>query len=72
MDSVFAVLKETPIPTILVVVGIAFLLLSIVGQLAGRIRTHSTERAIARHNRYPFARIGSIALVVCYSDSFRL
>jgi hypothetical protein len=37
MESVFAALKDTPIPTILVIAGIAFLLLSIAGQLAGRI-----------------------------------
>lgn len=36
MDSVVA-LKDTPIPTILVVAGIAFLLLSIAGHLAGKI-----------------------------------
>jgi hypothetical protein len=37
METVLAALKETPIPTILVIAGIVFLLLSIVGQLAGRI-----------------------------------
>jgi hypothetical protein len=37
MESVIAVLKDTPIPTILVIAGIAFLLLAIAGQLAGRI-----------------------------------
>jgi hypothetical protein len=37
MESILAALKETPIPTILVVAGIVFLLLSIAGQLAGRI-----------------------------------
>src|SRR5919109_728282 len=37
MASVLDALKNTPIPTILVVAGIAFLLLSIAGQLAGRI-----------------------------------
>jgi hypothetical protein len=37
MDSVIATLKDTPVPTILVVAGIVFLLLSIAGQLAGRI-----------------------------------
>lgn len=37
MESVIAVLKDTPIPTILVVAGIVFLLLAIAGQLAGRI-----------------------------------
>jgi hypothetical protein len=37
MDSVIAALKDTPIPTILVVAGIAFLLLAVAGQIAGRI-----------------------------------
>ncbi len=37
MESILTELKSTPIPTILVVAGIAFLLLSIAGQLAGRI-----------------------------------
>jgi hypothetical protein len=37
MDTIITALKETPIPTIMVVAGIAFLLLSIAGQLAGRI-----------------------------------
>jgi 4-amino-4-deoxy-L-arabinose transferase-like glycosyltransferase len=37
MDSVLAALKDTPIPTLLVIAGIVFLLLSIAGQLAGRI-----------------------------------
>lgn len=37
MESVLAALKDTPIPTIMVVSGIVFLLLSIAGQLAGRI-----------------------------------
>ena len=37
MESVLAALKETPIPTILVVAGIVFLLLSMVGQLVGHV-----------------------------------
>jgi hypothetical protein len=37
MESAITALKDTPIPTILVVAGIAFLLLAIAGQLAGRI-----------------------------------
>jgi hypothetical protein len=37
MESVVAALKDTPIPTILVIAGIAFLLLAIAGQVAGRI-----------------------------------
>ena len=37
METVFAALKETPLPTILVIAGIAFLLLSMAGQLIGHI-----------------------------------
>ena len=37
MESGHAALKGTPIPTILAIAGIVFLLLSIAGQLAGRI-----------------------------------
>jgi hypothetical protein len=37
MESIISALKDTPIPTIMVVAGIAFLLLAIAGQLAGRI-----------------------------------
>jgi hypothetical protein len=37
MESVLAALKETPIPTILVLGGILFLLLSMVGQLVGHM-----------------------------------
>jgi hypothetical protein len=37
MDGIITAQKDTPIPTILVIAGIAFLLLSIGGQLAGRI-----------------------------------
>jgi hypothetical protein len=37
MESVFTALKETPLPTILVIAGIAFLLLSMAGQLIGHI-----------------------------------
>ena len=37
MGNIMDALKDTPIPTLLVVAGIVFLLLSIAGQLAGRI-----------------------------------
>jgi hypothetical protein len=37
MESVFTALKETPIPTILVIAGIVFLLLSMAGQLMGHV-----------------------------------
>jgi hypothetical protein len=37
MGGFLEALKDTPIPTILVVAGIAFLLLSVAGQLTGRI-----------------------------------
>src|SRR5262245_43480858 len=44
MESVVAALKDTPIPTILVIAGIVFLLLSIAGQLAGRITVPPEQR----------------------------
>jgi len=44
MESILGALKETPIPTILVVAGIVFLLLSIAGQLAGRITVPAEQR----------------------------
>jgi hypothetical protein len=37
MDTIITALKETLIRTIMVVAGIVFLLLSIAGQLAGRM-----------------------------------
>jgi hypothetical protein len=37
MENVLAALKETPLPTILVIAGIIFLLLSMVGQLVGHV-----------------------------------
>lgn len=49
-------LKETPIPTILVIAGIAFLLLSIAGQLAGRIAVPPERQRWA-------AVVGSMLLV---------
>jgi hypothetical protein len=47
MESVFAALKETPIPTILVIAGIAFLLLSIAGQLIGHITVPPERQRLA-------------------------
>jgi hypothetical protein len=57
MDSIIAALQETPIPTILVVAGIVFLLLSIAGQLAGRI-------AIPPERQRQAAIIGCFLVVV--------
>jgi hypothetical protein len=37
MESVFTALKDTPLPTILVIAGLVFLLLSMAGQLIGHI-----------------------------------
>jgi hypothetical protein len=37
MDSIISVLKDTPIPTILVVSGIVFLFLALAGQIAGKL-----------------------------------
>ena len=57
MDSILTALKDTPIPTILVVSGIAFLLLSIAGQLAGRI-------AVPPERQRQAAIIGCLLVVV--------
>ena len=37
MDSIIVLLKETPIPTILVVSGVVFLFLALAGQIAGKL-----------------------------------
>ncbi len=57
MGDFFVALKDTPIPTILVVAGIVFLLLSIAGQLAGRINVPPERQRQA-------AIIGGLLLVV--------
>jgi hypothetical protein len=57
MDSIITALKDTPIPTILVVAGIVFLLLSIAGQLAGRI-------AVPPERQRQAAIIGCLLVVV--------
>lgn len=57
MEDIIKALKDTPIPTILVVAGIVFLLLAIAGQLAGRI--------IVPSERQPWAAvIGGVLLVI--------
>jgi hypothetical protein len=56
MESVVAVLKDTPVPTILVVAGILFLLLAIAGQVAGRI-------TVAPERQRWAAVMGSILLI---------
>ena len=57
MDVFIEALQKTPIPTILVVAGIVFLLLSIAGQLAGRITVPPERQRQA-------AIIGGLLLVV--------
>jgi hypothetical protein len=57
MDALMAALKDTPIPTILVVAGVVFLLLSIAGQLAGRI-------VVPPERQRQAAIIGCLLLVV--------
>jgi hypothetical protein len=57
MESILAALKDTPIPTILVIGGILFLLLSIAGQLAGRI-------AVPPERQRQAAIIGCLLVVV--------
>ena len=57
MDTIMTALKDTPIPTILVVAGIVFLLLSIAGQLAGRI-------AVPPERQRQAAIVGCLLVVV--------
>jgi hypothetical protein len=57
MESAIAALKDTPVPTILVIAGIVFLLLAIAGQLAGRI-------AVAPERQRWAAIIGGLLLVI--------
>jgi hypothetical protein len=57
VEAIIAALKETPIPTILVVSGIVFLLLSIAGQLVGRI-------VVPPERQREAAIIGGLLLVV--------
>jgi hypothetical protein len=57
MDAFIEALQKTPIPTILVVAGIVFLLLSIAGQLAGRLTVPPERQRQA-------AIIGGLLLVV--------
>jgi hypothetical protein len=57
VEGILKALQGTPIPTILVVAGIAFLLLSIVGQLVGRINVPPERQRRA-------AIIGGLLLVV--------
>lgn len=47
MSEVAATLKETPLPTILVVAGIFFILLSIASQLSGKITIDPSQRKTA-------------------------
>jgi hypothetical protein len=57
MDTIITALKDTPIPTILVVAGIGFLLLSIASQLVGRI-------AVPPERQRQAAIIGGLLVVV--------
>jgi hypothetical protein len=57
VKDIFEALQNTPIPTILVVAGIAFLLLSVAGQLAGRI-------AVPPERQRHATIIGGLLLVV--------
>ena len=47
MDSIINALKETPLPTILVVAGIFFLLLSVVNQFMGKINIAPDKQKLA-------------------------
>jgi hypothetical protein len=47
MEEALSALKDTPIPTILVVAGIFFVLLSVATQLSGKISVEPTQRRAA-------------------------
>lgn len=57
MDSLIALLQDTPIPTILVVSGIVFLFLALAGQIAGKLEVPPARQKWA-------AAIGAIFLGV--------
>src|SRR5512139_3509524 len=44
MDSIVSLLKDTPIPTILVVGGIVFLFLALAGQIAGKLEVPASRQ----------------------------
>ncbi len=44
MDSIISLLKDTPIPTILVLSGIVFLFLALAGQIAGKLEIPPTRQ----------------------------
>jgi hypothetical protein len=47
MQDLLSALKDTPLPTILTVAGIGFLLLSIASQLSGKITVEPSQRKLA-------------------------
>lgn len=57
MSNFFVALKDTPIPTILVVAGIVFLILSIADHLAGKIVVSPDRKRLA-------AAIGTVLIVL--------
>jgi hypothetical protein len=63
MEDIIKALKDTPIPTILVVAGIVFLLLAIAGQLSGRI-------VVAPDRQRWAAVIGGVLLVIGVTLTF--
>jgi len=44
MDSILSLLKDTPIPTILVLSGVVFLFLALAGQIAGKLEIPPTRQ----------------------------
>ena len=66
MDDLLGAIKDTPLPTVLVVAGIVFWVLAIAGSIAGKIRVQPGRQRAAgtRWNRtYCF---GSAALRRAY------
>jgi hypothetical protein len=58
MDSVIALLKDTPIPTILVLSGIVFLFLALAGQIAGKLEVPPTRQKWAAAAGAVFLSVG--------------
>ena len=58
MDSIILLLKETPIPTILVVSGIVFLFLALAGQIAGKLEVSPARQKWAAATGAVFLGVG--------------
>ena len=58
MDSIIVLLKDTPIPTILVVSGVVFLFLALAGQIAGKLEVPPARQKWAAATGAIFLGVG--------------